>query len=206
MNIIPESMKLMSYDQGETVYYKNLQLGEHNAFSLVLLYSDRLTPTSNRFMFYVIEDPSTRIIKTFNYTINLIGAKNPVINGIIRTDRLVMNNSFIGLNAGQLKMFNINDINDYVQLSSLMDFYTMNAINCSFNHDSFGIVSNKKPIIKFDYQVGYGEDPSSITYIQGSIIIGDYDSLSQAYNTLDLGTAPSNIDFIRGVVSYCAKQ
>jgi len=203
-NTIPESMKLMSYDQGETVYYKNLPLGEHNNFSFVLLYSDRLTSTSNRLMFYVIEDHSTRIIKTFNYTISLLSASNPTG----RPDILILNNSLIGLNRGELIIFNLNDEDNYVQRSELLNLKTMNAINCSLNHDSFGTVSNKKPIIKFDYTVGHGEnpEPKKLTYEHGSIIIGDYDSLSQAYSLLGLGTAPSNADFIKGVASVCAKQ
>ena len=198
-NIMPSSMKLMSYYQNETFYYKTISAG-NNKLSLIMLYSDKAGSTnSHKFIFYAIkEDPSTNLIKNFNYTISLLSARNSEIYG--KSNEIIINNSFIGLNREKFEMINPND---FMKKSNLMDLKSMNAIDCLINHDTFGTLLAKKPIIKFDYSIEHGNYPGT-NWDHGSIIIGDYDNATQAYTELELGNAPSDTGFARGVVSICA--
>jgi hypothetical protein len=197
-NTLPVSMKVMSYNDDETLFYKKVAIGEDNTCNLIVLYSDKLTPSTNRLMIYTIDDNKSDNVVKYNY-FNI---------SVMQGQRIQSNKIYLDTTASIVKQI-INSYDSlpspktYAQLSELLNLKGLGAIDCSINSNLFGQEINKKPILKIDYTIGYGEKSNieSVAYTSGTIIIGDYNTLAEANNALG-GTGFTG-DFKKGVVSVC---
>ncbi|MDD4353003.1 MAG: hypothetical protein PHN56_00955 [Candidatus Nanoarchaeia archaeon] len=191
-NIIPESMKLMSYYEDESVYFNKIEV-DGNEFTLVILYSDKLTLSTDRFMYYLIDSnpKGNSPIRANYFNISLIQATN--VNS-----KIVLGSTFVPVTV--IKK------DSYEQQSSLMDLKAISGVaDCSTNYNQFYQEINEKPVLKVDYLIKYGGnvyDPLSYSQTTGSIIIGDYDSIEEIETELKIQLSDSTTR-VKGVVSIC---
>jgi hypothetical protein len=192
-NTIPLSMKIMNYNQDESVFFKRFNI-EDNAVSLVMLYSDKLTSTTNRLMFYVIDNSISvnNPVRSNDFNISLMQG-SMVAPGLIS-----LSNSLIPISV--IKK------NPYEQISSLMNLKSILGVtDCSTNHNQFYQEVNKKPVLKIDYSIHYGGnayEATSWSSLSGTIIIGDYNSPTEINSALGT-TLSTTSNFVKGVVSIC---
>lgn len=196
-NIIPMDMKLMNYNQGESVFFKRFNIGsDDDALSFIMLYSDKLTLATNRLMFYIIDHSVTENnpVRSNYFNISLIKGNN------------IPSTTFIALNSTIIPISVIKK-DAYEQISSLMNLKSISGVvDCSKNYNSFGQEVNKKPILKIDFNIKYGGnsiDPTTFESLTGTIIVGDYNNIGEinsAYPGLGLN---ENDNFVKGVVSIC---
>ncbi|MFA5743962.1 MAG: hypothetical protein WC936_04005 [Candidatus Nanoarchaeia archaeon] len=191
-NTMPYDMKLMNYDQDESVFLKRFDIGD-NAFSLIMLYSDQLTLSTDRLMFYIID--------------NNIGPNNPVRSDYFNISLLTgskITSEMIKLNSTLSQITAIRK-DDYEQISTLMNLKSVSGVNdCSKNYNQFYQEVDKKPVMKIDYEIKYGQaiEISSLDSLRGTIIVGDYNSIAEANSAL--GTSlDTSANFVKGVVSIC---
>jgi hypothetical protein len=192
LSTIPASMKIMSYNEGESVFFKRFDIGD-NAYSLIILYSDALTPLADRLMFYIIDHKGgNNAVRSDYFNISLLSGN------IIASNKIMLNST--------INQISLIKKDSYEQLSSLINLKSVAGVyDCSANYNVFGQEVNKKPVLKIDFDIKYGgNEASPLTYQSsaGTVIISDYASIAEA--NLALGTSlSSSANFVRGVVSVC---
>lgn len=197
-NSIPNSMKLISYYENESLFMESVGSNE-----LIGMYTSPLGEAiSDTLILYFFNNDETN--HYFEYNISLLNATT-ALTGEVVVDKGTFNladtnkyNSFNEEDYPYTKNVGANtNLRNIISLGDQTD-----TVNCQVNSE------NVNPVLILDYEDFdvnplTGEFQSS--YGSGSIVIGDYDSLNDANTALGTTIRPG-ASFIKGVVNICYKR
>jgi hypothetical protein len=195
---IPESMNVISYYSNESLFTQPV----YTSNELIGVYSSPIEGaiTDTLILYFFNEDSKAHF---FEYNISLLNATFSI------TQETIVHKNLKQVSTNQYYEPSL-DPDDYpytravaagsnLKVTIRLGEQTTNVFGCSGN------IGGVKPILVIDYadydiDIATGDKLS--VYDSGSIIIGDYDSLSNLYSELG-ATYRQGAEFVKGVVNIC---